>query len=143
MYCFCLHAQNPGLSEVDLEPDLRRGKWQDQDPKTRKKRLKESKSCCTAWSPVHGKVDFQPGAKRGTNKTRALVSLYWLPWTLHLKQSPNHISHKSTKVDPIRLPWFSKKSDQIPKSYAFQHIKTTKSTNAHDGDYKWGRHTQR
>ena len=49
--------------------------------------------------------------------------------------SSNQISQKPTKLDPIRSSQTWKKSDQIPKSYALQHIKTnlpktTKSTNA-------------
>ena len=44
-------------------------------------------------------------------------------------------------------PNYLKKSDQIPKLYAVQHIetnfhKTIKSTNAHNWGYKWGHHIQ-
>ena len=93
-------------------------------------------------------VDLEPSAKRRTNRTRALVSLYWSSRSLHLKQSPNQISNKSTKVDPIRSSQTCRKSNQIPRSYVFQHIKTifpntTGATHAHDWGYKWGHHTQK
>ena len=99
-------------------------------------------------NPRLREVDLEPSAKRGTTRTRALVSLYWSSRSLHFKQSPNQISHISTKVDPIRSSRTCKKSDQIPKSYALQHIKTifpntTRATHFHDWGYKWGRHTQR
>ena len=82
LYCLGLWTQNPGLRE---------------------KHPKESKSYCTAWThiwiPALREVDLEPSAKKGTNGTRALLSHYWSSWSLHLKQSPQQISHKSTKVD--------------------------------------------
>ena len=45
-----------------------------------KKEPKESKLYSTAWAhiwtPALREVDFETSAKRGTNRTRALVSLY-------------------------------------------------------------------
>ena len=86
----------------------------------------------------------QPGL---ANRTEALVSLYWSSWSLHPKEPPNRISHKSTKTDPIRSSETWKMSYQISKSYALQHIKifftkNARSMNAHDWGYKWSRHTQ-
>ena len=69
-------------------------------------------------NPGLREIDLEPIAKRGVNRTEALVSLYWLSWSWHPKEPPNWISHKSTKVDPIRLSQTWKKSYQISKSYA-------------------------
>ena len=69
------------------------------------------------WIPALREVDYKPNAKRGTNMAKTLASLYWLTQSLHLKQSLNQSSHKSTKLDPVRQPQIWKKSDQIPKSY--------------------------
>ena len=94
-----------------------------------KEETPKRKQVLTAWTHIWilapREVDLEPSAKRGTKRTRALVSLYWSSRSLHLKQPSNQISHKSTKVDPIRSSRTCKKSDQIPKSYALQHIKTT------------------
>ena len=42
----------------------------------------KSKLCCAIWThiwiPVLQEEDLQPSVKRGTNRTRALVSLYLL-----------------------------------------------------------------
>ena len=77
-------------------------------------------------------------AIRGANRTEALVSLYWSSRSLHPKEPPNQIWHKSTKVDSIRSSRTWKKSFQISKPYTLQHIKTffpknTRSTNAMTG----------
>ena len=133
LYCFGLPIQNPGLRRVDLEPSPERGS----DKINMLKRGANTKK----------KVDLEPSARRGTNRFRALVSLYWSSQSLHLKQYPNQIPHKLTNVDPIRLSGTWKKSDQIPKSYALQHIKTiflktTKLTNAYYWGYKWVCHIQ-
>ena len=104
LYCLGLHTQSPELKEVDLEPSPKRGSDKI-SMLTRKKHPKESNSCCIAWTNIWIPVlrgDLEPGAKIGASRTRALASLYWLSQSLHLKQSPNQISHKSTKVDPIR-----------------------------------------
>ena len=87
-------------------------------------------------------------AKRRGNRTQALVSLYWSCQSLHPKKPLNRISHKSTKVDPIRSSRTWKKSSQISKSYALQHIKilfpkNTRPSDTHYLGYKWDRHTQR
>ena len=52
------------------------------------------------------------------------MNLYWSFRSLDFKQSPNKVSQKSTKVDSITLSRTWKTSDQIPKLYALQHIKT-------------------
>ena len=149
LYCLGLHTQNPGLREVDLEPSPKRGSDKINMLKWRKS-PEENNSHCTTWTdiwiPAHTEAELEPSAKRGANRTKALMSLYRLSWTLHLKELPNQISHKSTKVDPIRLSRTWKESDLISKSSALPHIKpnfpkTTRSTNAHDWGYKWGCHT--
>ena len=81
-------------------------------------------------------------AKIGTDRTAAIVSLYWSPWGLPLKQSINRISCKSILVDPIKSSRTWKKMKQSPKLHALQYIKTnspetTNSINAHDWGYKW------
>ena len=152
LYCLGLRTQNQVLREVDLEPSPERGSDKTNMLKSGRKTAEEYKSYCTAythiWIPALREVDLEPSAERGANRSEALVSLYWSSRSLHAKELPSRISHKSTKVDPIRLSRTWKKSYQISKSYAFQHIKTffpknTKSINAHDWSYKWGRHTQR
>ena len=69
-----------------LENQSQDRQWQDQDGKTRKKHPKESKLYRTAWTHVWiwalREVDLKPIAKRGTNRARALVNLYWLSWKL-------------------------------------------------------------
>ena len=87
-------------------------------------------------NPGLKEVDLELSAKRGANRTRALVSLYWSSQNLHLKESPNQIPHRSTKVDPIRSCRTWKTSDWIPESYALQHIKATRATNTHYWGYK-------
>ena len=52
------------------------------------------------WIPELRELDMEPSAKRGANKTKALVRLSWLSRTLHSKEPPNPISLKSTKLDP-------------------------------------------
>ena len=108
---------------------------------------KKNKSFRTAWThirtPALKEVDLEPSAKRGANRTKALVSLYWWSQSLHPKESPNQISQKSPKIDPIRWCRTWKMSYRISKSYALQHIKTffpqnTTSAHAHDGGCKWG-----
>ena len=87
------------------------------------------------WIPALTKVDLEPSAKRGTHTTRTLVGLYWSPWSFHSKESPNQISHKSTKVEPNRSPQTWKKSNQIPKLYALQHIYKNKLTQNNQVNY--------
>ena len=109
--CLGLHTQNPGLREVDLEDSpktgtdkinmLKQGRNTPPPPPQKK-----SKLYGTAWSqiwiPALTEVDLQSIANRGTNRTRALVSLYSLSQSLHLKESPNQMTQKSIKVDPMR-----------------------------------------
>ena len=151
-YCLGLGTQNPVLREVDLEPSPKRGSDKINMLKQGRETAAENKSYHTAWThiciPALREEDLGPSAKRGATRTEALVSLYWTSRSLHPKEPPNQISHKSTKVDPIRSSWTWKKSNQISKSYAVQDIKTffpknTRSTNDHDWSYKWGHHTQR
>ena len=151
-YCLGLSTQNPRLTEVDLQPSPKRGSDKINMHIQGRKHPKQSKSYRTAkthiWIPALREADLKPSAKRGTIMTRALVSLYSSSETLHLKQSPNQISHKLSKVDSTRSSWTCKKSNQVPKSYTFQHIKiifsnTARATHAHDWGYKWDRHTQR
>ena len=146
-----LHMQNPGLIEVVLEPSSKRGS--DKINMLKQGRTTPEKNKYrTAWTHIciqaFREVDLEPRLREEPTEIEALVSLYWSPWSSHLKKPPNWILHKSTKVDPIRSSRTWKKSDQISKSYALQHIKTnfvknTGSTIAYDWGYQWGRHTQR
>ena len=101
-----LCTKNPWLREVDLDPSPKRGSGKINIHKQGRNNQKESNWYQTAWTqiwiPALREVNLQPSAKGGANGTRALVRVYWLSWSLHLKQSPNQISHKSTKLDPIR-----------------------------------------
>ena len=151
-HCVGLGTQNPGLKEVDLEPRPKRGSDKINMLKQGRETAAENKSYHTAWThiclPALRELDLGPSAKRGATRTEALVSLYWKCRRLHPKEPPNRISHKSTKVDPTTLSRTWKKSNQISKSCAFQHIKTffprnSRLTNADDWGHKWGRHTQR
>ena len=135
-----------------MEPSPKRGSDKINMLKEGRKTAEENKSYRTAWThiwiPALREVDLEPSAKRGANRTEALVSLYWSSRSLHPKEPPNRISHKSTKVDPIRSSRIWKMSDRISKSYALHHIKTffpknTRPTNAHGLGYRWGCHTQR
>ena len=127
-YCVGLRIQNPGLRGADLEPCPMRGRDKINMLKQGRNIPKESKSYHTAWThlwiPALREVDLEPSAKTGTKRTRALVSCYWSSPSLLLKEPPNQVSPKSTRVDPIRSSPTSKRSDQIPKSHALQHIKT-------------------
>ena len=151
-YCLGLRTQNPGLREVDLEPNPKTGSDKINMLKQVRETAAENKSYHTAWSHIWilalREEALGPSAKNGATRTEALMSLYWSSRRLHPKKPPNWISHKPTKVDPIRSSRTWKKSIQISKSYALQHIKTfvpknTRSTNAHDWGHKWGLHTQR
>ena len=151
-YCLGLRTQNPWLREVDLEPSPKKGSEKINMLKSGRKTAEENKSYRTAWThtwiPALREVDSEPSAKRGANRTEALVSLHWSSRSLHPKEPPNWISHTSTRVDPARSCRTCKMFYQTSKSYALLHIKTffpknTRSTNAHDWGYKWGRHTRR
>ena len=95
-YCLGLHTQNPGLREVGLEPSPKRGSDKINVLK-RRKRPEESKSYNTAWThiwiPAFREVDLESSAKRGDNRTKTLVSFYWLFQRLHLKEPPLTESH--------------------------------------------------
>ena len=106
LHCLGLHTQNPGLREVDLEASPKRGSDKINMLKQGRKTQEENKLYCTAWThkwiPALREVDLEPNAERGANRTDALVSLYWTSRSLHPKEPPNQVSHKSIKVDPIR-----------------------------------------
>ena len=115
-YSFGLHTQNTGLREGYLEPSRNRGCDKINMLKYGRKTVEENKLYRTAWShiwiPALREVDSASSAKRRANRTEALVSLYWSSWSLHPKEPPNQISHKLTKVDPIRSSRTWKKSFQ-------------------------------
>ena len=102
---------------------MTRSTWWNKEERPQKKTSRIVQPGLT-YGSQHLEVDLEPSAKRGANRTKALVSLYWLSRSLHLKELPNQISHKSTKVDPIRSSRTWKKSDLIFESYALQHIIT-------------------
>ena len=101
-YCLGLCTKTPGLRKVDLEPSPR---WTNDKINTLKQRRNTQKkaSCITQpaftysthiWIPAPREVDVEASPKRGTNRTKALVSIYWPFQSLHVKQSSNQISHK-------------------------------------------------
>ena len=153
-YCFRLHTQNPGLKEeLELEPSPKKGSDKTNRLSPTRKNTTENKLHCTAWT--HKKepstlreVDLEHSAKRGTNRTKALVGLYWLSWSLSMKQSFNRVLNKSSFVKPIKSSRTWKDTNQIPKLHALKHNKInfptiTNSINVHDWGYKWVCHTQR
>ena len=75
-----LHTQNPGLKDLDLEPRPKRASDKINIMKQGRNITKESKSYRTAmthiWISALREVDLEPSAKKGTNRARALVSLY-------------------------------------------------------------------
>ena len=80
LYCLGLHAQNPGLREVDLEPSPKRGGDKINRLRPRRKNTAVLTSCIKQPGPTNKnsvlrEVDLEFRAKRGTNKTEALVSL--------------------------------------------------------------------
>ena len=92
-YCVGLHTHNPGIREVNFESISKRLVAQSTS-ETRKKHLKENNSYRWLWThiyiPALTEVHLEPGLKRGNNRNRTVVRLYWLSWSLHLKQSqPN------------------------------------------------------
>ena len=106
-YYLGLRTKDPGLRQVDLKAGPKRVSDKINMPKLGGKTAEEMKPCRTAsthkWIPAVREVDMKPSAKRGANRNEALVSLYCSYRSLHPKQPPNQISHKSTKIDPIRL----------------------------------------
>ena len=107
------------------EPRAKRGRleqqWQDYQAKTEKKKHNRTQVIIiqpwiTKENAALREVDLEPNAKRRTDRTTALVSLYWLSPSVTLKQSFNIILYKVTSVDPIKLSRTWKKTNQIPKS---------------------------
>ena len=90
---------------------------------TGRKTAKENKLYRAVWTeiwiPAHREVDLELSVKRKAKRTKALVSLYWSSRSLLPKDPPNQISHKSTKVDPIRSSQTWKNSYQISNSILF------------------------
>ena len=151
-HCLGLHTQNSQLRKVELERSPKRGidkiNMLKRGRNTQNNASHIKQPWINIWIPALREVDLEPSGKSETNRTRPLESLYWLSRSLHFKQFPNQLRHKSTKVYPIRSSQTSKKSDQIPKSYALQYIKTispktTTATNTHDWSHNWGCHSQR
>ena len=51
-----------------------------------------------------GRLGLEPSANWGANRTEAIASLYWSSFhSLHFKEPPKQMSHKSSKVDAVRL----------------------------------------
>ena len=150
-YCLGLPTHNPGLRVVDLEASPKRGSGKINRLRPRTKNTTENKLYHTAWTQKREpstQVDVEPSTKRITDRTKALVSLYWFSQRLPLKQSINRISFKSTWVDPIKSSRTLKEINQFPKIFALQLIKTNfpktiNSINAHEWGYKWGCHIER
>ena len=93
----------------------------------------------TSENPALRGVDLKPSPERWTNRSQGLLNLYWLSWSLPLKEYINRISYKSTLVDPIKSSCTWKETNQILKRHALQHIKTSSpktsnSINSHDWD---------
>ena len=70
-YCLGLHKQNPGLREVDLEPNPKRGSGKINMLKEGRKTAEENKLYRTGWTHI-----WITASKRGASRTEALVSLY-------------------------------------------------------------------
>ena len=112
-YCLGLHTQNPGLREV-----VTRSTCWNKAKKLQKKASRIVQSGLT-WVPALREVDWEPSAKRGANRTEALLRAYWSSRSLHIKEPPNRISYKTTTVDPIRSSRTWKKSSQFIFSCCF------------------------
>ena len=84
---YCRGTQNQGLREVDLEPSPDRSSDMINTLK-QERNIKESKlycrTCTHTWIPAFREIDLEHRAKTGTNRTRPLVSLYWLFQSLKL-----------------------------------------------------------
>ena len=95
-----LCTQNPGLREVDLEPTPKQCSDKINMLKQGRKTTKENKFYRTIWThiliPALREVDLESSAKERVNRTKTLVTLYWLPRSLHPKVPPNRISHRLT-----------------------------------------------
>ena len=90
-----LHTQKPGLREVDLEPSPKTGSDKINMQKKGRNTQKKSKSYDTAWIhlwiPALRGLYLEPNAKRGSNRSRALVSLYSPP-PFQYPQNNDHIA---------------------------------------------------
>ena len=80
------------LREVDLEPNPKTRL--DQHVETRKKDPRRKQvvyhtAWTQIWMPALTEVDLEPSAKKGANRTKALVNLYWSSQSLYLKELPN------------------------------------------------------
>ena len=77
--CLGQHTQNPGLTEIDLEARPKTG--YDKINLQKQKRNSQNKASHIVqpgftYGSKQLQVDLEPSAKRGTDRTRALVSLY-------------------------------------------------------------------
>ena len=88
-YCFDLLTQNPGLRNKDLEARPKRGTDKINMLKWGRKTAEENKSYRTAWThiwiPAFKEIGLEPSTRRGANRTKALVSLYWSSQSLDPK----------------------------------------------------------
>lgn len=89
LYCLGLHTDKSVLNEVDLEPRTKKGSDRinmlKQEKNTKKSKSSRTDLTHILISGLRG--DLEPSTKRETNRTRALVILYWLSQSWHLKQS--------------------------------------------------------
>ena len=74
------------------------------------------------WIPALREVDLEPSAKRGANRTEALVSLYWLSRSLH-PEGPQTINDEMCVVPVI---------DILSRNIASQRIKEALEWNQSD-----------
>ena len=96
---------------------------QDQEERTHQKTSCIVQSGLTTENTALRELHLEPSAKRGTDRTEALLSVYWLSQRLPLKRSFNRILNKSTLVNPIKSSRTWKEINQIIKLYPVQHIK--------------------
>ena len=90
LYCLGLCTQNPGLILGTQLLELSPKRGSDQINMLKQGTKTKNKSYSAAWTHIWISalrvVDLESSVKRGTNKTEALNSLYWLSQNLHLKQ---------------------------------------------------------
>ena len=81
---------------TNTEPRTKRGTDKINMLKQGRKTAEENKSYRTAWThiwiPALRETDLEPSAKRGANRNKTLVSLYWSSRSLHRKslQTKSH-----------------------------------------------------
>ena len=97
-YCLGLHTQNPRLREVDLGTSPKRDKDKINKLRPSRKSTTANKLYHTAWTQKWEPSTY--GSR--TDRTKALVSLYWSSWSLPLKYSFNRVLKKSALVKPIK-----------------------------------------